>query len=282
MGSNVVLNGVRIGYVSEIELLVDETEFTTMTRVTMEVLPDTLTPIRGGRPVKEDMREVIPHDTLIRDAGLRAQLEVESFVTGQLVISLEMRPDTPLELSGMESDYPEVPTVRSNIQEMLARMQEWLAEFRDQVDIEALADGATDALNGFAKLVNSPDLHESLAGINTLINDADTQQLGGSLKTALDEVAVAAEGLDEFLEDADEGLGTLAADLEPVLEHLGETLKVAERTLEAARLQLRGDSEQVYQLQSTLREVERAAAALSEFFDYLERNPEALLKGKQE
>ena len=55
----------------------------------------------------------------------------------------------------------------------------------------------------------------------------------------------------------------------------------AESTLNAARLQLRGDSEQVYQLQSTLKEVEGAAAALREFFDYLERNPEALIQGKQ-
>ena len=60
-----------------------------------------------------------------------------------------------------------------------------------------------------------------------------------------------------------------------------ETLRAAEATLDAARLQLRGDSEQVYQLQSTLKEVEGAAAALREFFDYLERNPEALIKGKQ-
>ena len=39
VGSNVVLNGVRIGYVSEIALLIDETRFETMTRVTLEILP---------------------------------------------------------------------------------------------------------------------------------------------------------------------------------------------------------------------------------------------------
>ena len=86
-------------------------------------------------------------------------------------------------------------------------------------------------------------------------------------------------------------IGIADGDLEPVeavrayhavLERLGETLLVAENTLNAARLQLRGDSEQVHQLQSTLREVEGAAAALREFFDYLERHPEALVRGKQQ
>ena len=81
---------------------------------------------------------------------------------------------------------------------------------------------------------------------------------------------------------ADEDIHALATDLAPVLQRLSETLATADRTLEGLRQQVRGDSEQVYQLQSTLREVEGAAAALREFFDYLERNPEALIKGKQE
>jgi paraquat-inducible protein B len=282
VGSNVILNGVRVGYVSEIALLIDEKEFATMTRVTLEVLPDTYVPIRDGKPVSDDIRDVISHEVLLRDAGLRAQLEVESFVTGQLLIRLDMRPDTPIELSGLESEYPEIPTIRSNIQEMLARIQEWMTSIREDVDIEGLAQAAEDALRGFAALTNSADLHDGLSGLNALINDQDTQALGTSLKSALDEVAIAAEEIDAFLSDADDGLASLTTDLKPVLDNLGSTLASAERTLDAARLQLSGDSEQAYQLQSTLREIEGAAVALREFFDYLERNPEALIRGKQE
>ena len=104
---------------------------------------------------------------------------------------------------------------------------------------------------------------------------------GTSLKQALDDVSDAASEATALFRNADAEIGDVAADLQPVLERLGETLHSAERTLDAARLQLRGDSEQVYQLQSTLKEVEGAAAALREFFDYLERNPEALIQGKQ-
>jgi paraquat-inducible protein B len=282
VGSNVILNGVRVGYVSEIALLIDETEFETMTRVTLEILPDTYVPLRDGKPVSEDVRDVISHEVLLRDAGLRAQLEVESFVTGQLLIRLDMRPDTPIELSGLESEHPEIPTIRSNIQEMLARLQEWITSIREDVDIEGLAEAAEGALQGFAALTNSPDLHDGLSGLNSLINDQDTQALGTSLRGALDQISNAAAEVDVFLSDADEGLASLTTDLKPVLANLGSTLESAERTLDAARLQLGGDSEQAYQLQSTLREIEGAAVALREFFDYLERNPEALIRGKQE
>ena len=281
VGSNVILNGVRVGYVSEIALLIDETKYETLTRVTLEILPDTYIPVRDGVPIAEDLRDVIPHDELIQQAGLRAQLEIESFVTGQLLVRLDLRPDTPIGLTGIESDYPEIPTIRSDIQELLARMQRWLANIRDNVDVDALAEGVTNALNGIAALTNSPDLHDSLAGLSELVNDEDVQNLGASLRQALDEVGNAASEATELFRNADSEIEDVAADLQPVLERLGETLLAAESTLNAARLQLRGDSEQVYQLQSTLKEVEGAAAALREFFDYLERNPEAMIQGKQ-
>ena len=281
VGSNVILNGVRIGYVSEIALLIDEQEYETLTRVTLEILPDTYIPVRDGAPIAEDLRDVITHEEMIQQAGLRAQLEIESFVTGQLLVRLDLRPDTPIRMAGVESDYPEIPTIRSDIQELLARMQRWLANIRDNVDVDALAEGLTNALNGVAALTNSPDLHESLAGLSEFVNDEDVQNLGASMKQAIDEVSNAASEATTLFRSTDEEISGVAEDLQPALERLGETLLAAESTLNAARLQLRGDSEQVYQLQSTLKEVEGAAAALREFFDYLERNPEALIQGKQ-
>lgn len=281
VGSNVILNGVRVGYVSEIALLIDEERYETLTRVTLEILPDTYIPVRDGVPIATDLRDVIPHDELIQKAGLRAQLEIESFVTGQLLVRLDLRPDTPIRMAGMRSDYPEIPTIRSDIQELLTRMQRWLANIRDNVDVDALAEGLTNALNGVAALTNSPDLHDALAGLSEFVNDEDVQKLGASLQAALNDISDAASEATSLFKNADAEIGTIAEDLQPVLEGLGETLLSAEKTLNAARLQLRGDSEQVYQLQSTLKEVEGAAAALREFFDYLERNPEALLQGKK-
>ena len=281
VGSNVILNGVRIGYVSGIALLIDEERYETLTRVTLEILPDTYIPVRDGVLMNKDIRDAIPHDELINQAGLRAQLEIESFVTGQLLVRLDLRPDTEIRMAGIKSDYPEIPTIRSDIQELLTRMQRWLANVRDNVDVDALAEGLTNALNGIAALTNSPDLHDSLAGLNAFMNDEDVQELGSTLKQALQDVAAAASEANALFRSADDDIDTVVAELRPVLAGLGETLKSAEATLDAARLQLRGDSEQIYQLQSTLREVEGAAAALREFFDYLERNPEALLRGKQ-
>ena len=281
VGSNVILNGVRVGYVSEIALLIDEERYETLTRVTLEILPDTYIPVRDGVQIAGDLRDAIPHDELIQKAGLRAQLEIESFITGQLLVRLDLRPDTPIRMTGIRSDHPEIPTIRSDIQELLARMQRWLANIRDNVDVNALAEGVTSALNGIAALTNSPDLHETLAGLNEFMNDDDFQALSANLNRTLDEIGDSATEATSLFSSADEDISTIVTDLQPVLERLGDTIEAAEATLNAARLQLSGDSEEAYQLQSTLKEVEGAAAALREFFDYLERNPEALIQGKQ-
>ena len=282
VGSNVVLNGVRIGYVSEIALLIDEDDFTTLTRVTLEVLPEAYIPIRDGRPADDELRDVISHDNLIAVAGLRAQLEIESFVTGQLLVRLAFRPDTTVRMSGMRSRHPEIPTIPSDIQQMLLSIQDWLAELRKDVDVGSLTDRISEALRAFTRLMDSNDLHAVLAGMSTLVNDDDTQELTSSLRVALEDISAAAAEAQRLFASADNDINQFAEDLGPVLERLNETLSTADNMLGTFQQQLSGETEQAYQLQTTLREVEGAAAALRQFFDYIERNPEALLRGKSE
>ena len=128
-------------------------------------------------------------------------------------------------------------------------------------------------------MANSQALRESLAGANSIINREETQQLSVSLQATLEEFRSAASDARSLLKNADAKLDT---DLKPVLESIVGTLDEAQGALAAAKLQLRGDSVQGYQLGEALREVEGAARALREFMDYLERNPEAILQGKKQ
>lgn len=282
VGSNVVLNGVRIGYVSEIALLIDEDHYSTVSRITLEILPESYIPIRDGKRANEYLRDVISHEELINDAGLRAQLEIESFVTGQLLVRLALRPETPAVMSGLQSEHPEIPTIPSDIQQLVMSIQDWLTELRKDVDVGTLAERVTDALSAFARLMDSDDLHGMIEGLNTLVNDRDTQQLSGSLREALADISAAAAEAEVLFSSTDDDLNKLVADLGPVLDRLDETLSTANLMLGTFQQQLSGETEQAFQLQSTMREVEGAAAALREFFDYIERNPEALIKGKSE
>ena len=128
VGANVLLNGVRIGYVSDIDLLIDEHTFQTETQVTLEILTEDYIMTRNGDPIESAFASFIDHDVLVNEAGLRATLEVESFVTGQLRVELLFRPDTAPILRSADPPYPEIPTIASNTQEILDRVQNWFTD----------------------------------------------------------------------------------------------------------------------------------------------------------
>ena len=55
---------------------------------------------------------------------MRAQLKLQSMVTGQLMIELDFFPDTPVRLTGTESEYAEVPTMPSSMEKLAQKLKE--------------------------------------------------------------------------------------------------------------------------------------------------------------
>lgn len=275
-GSNVVLNGVRIGHVSAVALIVDAKTFSAETEVTIEILRDSFIVTDRGEVGSLGLDET--YETIIVDAGLRAALQVESFITGQLLVELDFRPETePVLRGGDDPPYPEIPTIQSQTQEMLAKVQTFIGDFGEAFDVKKIGEQIENTLEGLSELTNSEDLRESLAGINSIINRKETQELTASLQATLKDLRSAASDASTLLKNGDAKLESL----QPAIDKLVVTLDEAQATLAAAKLALQGESTQVYQLGSTLREVEAAARALREFLDYLEQNPESLLRGKQ-
>jgi len=279
VGANVLLNGVRIGYVSDIDLLIDEVNFETDTQVTLEILPEDIMTRSGGSLVAE-FGPGLNHDVLINEAGLRATLAIESFVTGQLHVEFQLRPETPAEMRSTDALYPEIPTITSNTQELLNKVQSWFANIQENIDVGQISVELTQILSGLNEIVNSDDLRGTLSGVNQLVNDDAVQDLATTLQLTLTDMRTALASADELFQRAGDDVDVLLADMHPVLENLNATLEEAEETLEAAKDQLSGDSEQAYELAATLDELTRAASTVRQFFDYLERNPEALFRGK--
>jgi paraquat-inducible protein B len=278
VGSNVLVNGVRVGHVSSVALLINNESFGFMTEVTIEILSDSYIVTANGIPLARGTEVHASMSQLIDEAGLRASLDVESFVTGQLVLILDLRPDTVAVLRGGPNvRFPEIPTIPSRSQELLSKVRTTIIRLGESFDIEAIGEHLKQALAGIDELANSQDLRESLAGINSIIARKDTQELTTTLRDTLDKLGSAATDASTLMQNADTKLDVL----QPVIEELVVTLDEAQSALRAATIALRGESTEAYQLGTTLHEVEKAARALREFLDYLDRNPEALLRGKE-
>ena len=279
VGANVMLNGVRVGYVSDIDLIIDEVNFETDTQVVLELLSENIKTKSGGK-LDAEFAAALDHETLVNKAGMRASLQMGSFVTGQLNIALQLRPETEAVLRAVDPPYDEIPTIASNVQELLNNLQSWFADLQENVDIDGIAAGLNDLLQSLDDLAQSEELHESIAGINRLLNDENTQKLAGEAIATLEEIRLASSAAGNLFNKADEDVDILIADLRPVLQRLAGALDEAEDTLSVAKSQLKGDSEQFYRLGTTLDELERAARSVREFFDYMELQPESVLRGK--
>jgi paraquat-inducible protein B len=279
VGSNVVMNGVQIGQVSKMALIIDQDDWESKTQVTIEIFPENYIATKDGRILGTGPASTVSHDELINVGGLRATLEAESFVTGQLLVDVAFRPDTaPVFRGGDDPPFPEIPTIPSKIQEILGKVKMWIAEVSEHFDAEEFATRVNSTLKGIDELVNSTDIRETLVGVNTLTNRQETQELTATLQNALREVESAASDAGSLMRNADSKLDT---DIRPAIANLDAALNEAKEALAAAKVQLSGDSVQAYQLGQALREVEGAARSMREFLDYLEHNPEALLKGKK-
>jgi paraquat-inducible protein B len=279
VGSNVLFRGVRVGYVTDIQVIADESMLNYQIPVTFEILPESVTLISGGRAFRSLSTDNSRLDDMIR-AGLRTRLDVESFVTGQLVVDMDMHPETRAVFRGRNPPYPEIPSIPSGIQQVMQRVEAFLNNVQQKVPLDRVVEDLLGAISGIEDLVNSPDLKASLAGINRLVNARETQDLPAALKGAITELQAATTEARALIGNVDRRLDPALEKAVPLMEQLGATLEEGEAVLSLARGQLASNPETAAQLADALRELERSARSIRVLVDSLEREPEALIRGK--
>jgi paraquat-inducible protein B len=269
-GAAVVCRGVRIGSVTDIKLLSEPDELAVYIAVLYEIEPKKFH-VRGGKRAFEHPDDRI--DQLIKH-GLRVHLEQQSMLTRQMMLVIDFHPDTEVSLVGIETRYPEIPTIKSGMQELL--------ESLENLPLQEIANTIRDALEGIEEVIHSPEVAESLDALRgTLVAAED---LVKKLDQQIDPVM---QNLDGTLVDARQLLKNVDAQVDPLAKDLDETLVAARDTLvkaEDAVASLEGaageDSPLVVELTTALAELAAASRSLRILAEYLEQHPEALLRGK--
>src|SRR5262249_23083130 len=107
--------------------------------------------------------------------GLKAQLDIESFITRQLYINMDFFPDRPTKLLGLDSQYPESPTIPSLHDQIVQALQK-------------LPEKIMKVTDGIERLVTSPAAQESLRDLDGLIRSltADSKPLMASWRATSD------------------------------------------------------------------------------------------------
>ena len=162
--------------------------------------------------------------------GLRAQLQNQSLVTGQLYVAFDYFPDIPARLTGLDPDVPEIPTVPTTVQQAFAQMERLVARV-EALPVEQLFTSSVGAVDAVRGLAESPQLRQALTNIDAVVRDTRTlvtrleAQVGpvaGSARQTLDEARLAVADLRGVLiktvRELDEQLDPLVANTDQTLQ----------------------------------------------------------------
>ena len=83
--------------------------------------PESHVEIEGKRYPAGFAKQLWTH--LIAKRGCGPDWRFESFVTGSSMIEIEFFPDTPIRLTGLDTRYPEIPTVRSPMNKLAQKLE---------------------------------------------------------------------------------------------------------------------------------------------------------------
>jgi paraquat-inducible protein B len=268
VGSPVNFRGVNIGTVTNVQLVMGESSADIRIPVTIEINPVNF--IRSEQMIGQMTESRKKKLAGLIDAGMRAQLQLQSLLTGQLFIQLDFYPGTRVDLVG-DDRYPEIPTIPTPIEKITRKLEDF--------PVEQVMNNIISTSEGLNKLVNSPELHhsiqslnETLENINRLVKSPELQKSIASLHSALDDLGSLARTVDSRVEP-------LSSELHATLDETRLAMSQARDTLESAQY-LVSDQKLLFALDNALAEITSAARSVRDLTDFLERQPQSILRGK--
>jgi paraquat-inducible protein B len=203
--------------------------------------------------------------------GLRGQLATESLLTGLLYIDLDMHPGTqPKFFLPPNSTYQEIPTLPNPFEQAQSAASRLIAQI-DKINFDKLADSAAVTLNTATATMNA---YKQLAQSDQLKNAINSINRGGQ------SINQAAESLRALTDNLNRTLVPLGPELQASARGADQTLKQAQATLKSLNASLSPDSPLLYQASQSLSDISDAARAVRHLADYLDRNPDAIIRGR--
>ena len=246
-GASVDFRGIRIGEVMDVRL---EGNLETLEyRIPVLIQIETE---RIGETGQSQLSEEERLKELVR-RGLRAQLATANLLTGQLRIELDFHPNAePAEIEFQDgvAVFPTIPAPLGAITDSLADI---LRQVRN-IPIEQIGNDLRDTVQNTKELSGSEQLQETIQALRDTM--VQLEQLTAAAKNRVGQTRKTLENLDAVLVQAD------------------STLASAEESVSV-------NSPIYREVTLTLQELRETARSIRNLTSYLERNPDALLRGKR-
>ena len=260
IGAPVEFKGIKVGSVLDVRLEFDSDDTSFRIPVLIEIELQRI--IERGN---EDSGST--YDTLDKlvQRGLRARLQTGSLLTSQLYVELDMHPDSPIVISGEETAFPELPTLPTANFGAITQSAEKLLAKLNAIDVDEVSTVLLETITNANSTLKIAD--ETITNANAIIS------LPG-IPTAIEDMQTSLSNFKNIMQKVDAANITEAIDAGHLaLESLTVTLDKTNNILEP-------NSPAQYNLIKLTGELEETARSIRSLVETLERNPQALIFGK--
>ena len=274
VGAPVAFRGVRVGEVTDISVFIESDTLKFNVPVRVEIDPRRFHHTGGPATPKNGEADL---KTLI-EKGMRAQLSLQSIVTGQLMIQLDFHPGSAVNLKG-DGTIEEIPTLPSSF--------ERLAQAIEKISFRELVDNINQAVSQIGSILDKNEVERVLDSIRRAADEitALARSLNEEAAPLFQSLKRTSDGADQFIRDADGQVDPVMKDARAALEAVRQAMDQADQTLQTIDLLAEGYAERSafrYEVSNALKEIAAAASSLRALTDMLQQQPDALIRGKGE
>lgn len=252
VGAPVTFRGVRVGAVTGIAVNLNMTDLTARIPVYLDIDPSA---IFLENSVAE--RTGTDFGRLLK-AGLRAQLNMQSLITGQLRIDLDIQPGGAAAISSGDESVTEIPSIPSRLQTLEGEIAE--------LPLKEMIENARQALSAIQQVAD--ELPRKVG------------PLADSLTQTSDAARVTLDGINRLAIAGETQLSVNGRQLGRVLETSDRTMRSAEAMMGALTEMTAQNSPMQGDLQAAIRDLAASAASLRGFSHEIERDPSLILRGR--
>lgn len=249
-GSSVEVFGIQIGTVQDVHLEVDTHTGVVRARVAFDIQPERASHL-GDPKGQVDAREFVA--SLVA-RGLRAVLESGNFLTGQKDIALEFVPNAKPAQLGMEGDAMLMPSQSGG----LDNIENSLSDIATKIDAIPFED-------------IGKNLNAALASVNHVVS-------GPEVRNALQKLSETLTDVQHLVRHTDQGLTPALQRLPQISAELQQAVAKANTALGEGGYGSNSDFQR--NMSRLLDQVNDAARSIRLLADFLDRHPEALIRGR--
>lgn len=272
VGAPVVFLGVQVGEVKDISVIQDPLKSSFYIQVIVELtsgkIKQSLTKVTSGP------KETYEYCNQLIKQGLRAELGLQSVVTGQLQIELDFYPKEKAIFVGENAQCQEIPTIPSKFEKLTKTLE--------NLPLKEIVDKVSSSLNRIDALLESPEIIETLQSTKLAMKDARKvfYNINKQVPPLLNKLDVVLESYGSLAQNVDQQVAPLSFKVDELVKTVNEASKQADRTLKTIENVVGENSITTVELAETLKEFSSAARSIRNLADYLNRHPETIVRGR--